>query len=249
MAEISASSLNPFGSIDLGGKLGTFGSIAMVIAIVVVILALVGALIYWNSIKKKYWIRIHVYRLIGNVPTRTAIFSAREVNFGMAGDKLWRVCSEGWNKMKVIKWLPVGKIQTAPREFWYYIREDGEWINFQMNDLNKISREMGIKFVNEDMRLQRLATERLLEQRLLNKSFWEKWGTTIMMVIVFLVVAICMVIIFYQFGKIQDQQFANEQVQLETSKILLRVFGENFISETLNKTSSSWEANSGLIPA
>jgi NADH:ubiquinone oxidoreductase subunit 5 (subunit L)/multisubunit Na+/H+ antiporter MnhA subunit len=118
-----------------------------------------------------------------------------------------------------------------------------------MNDLNKISREMGIKFVNEDMRLQRLATERLLEQRLLNKSFWEKWGTTIMMVIVFLVVAICMVIIFYQFGKIQDQQFANEQVQLETSKILLRVFGENFISETLNKTSSSWEANSGLIPA
>jgi len=245
MAEISASALNPFASIDLGGKMGTFGSIAMVIAIVVVILALVGALIYWKSIKKKYWIQIHVFRLIGNVPTRTAIFSAREVAFGMAGDKLWRVAGAGWNKIKVIKWLPVGKIQTAPREFWYYIREDGEWINFRLNDLNQTSRDMGIRFVNEDMRLQRLATERLLEQRLLQKTFWEKWGTTIMMIIVFLVVAICMVIIFYQFSKLMDKFMQVEQTQLETAKILYRVFGDNYINNILNSTGGT----EGLIPA
>jgi hypothetical protein len=245
---ISASSLNPFANVNLGGSLGTFGSIAMVIAIAVVILVLVGALIYWKSIKKKYWIQIHVFRLIGNVPTRTAIFSAREVAFGMAGDKLWRVCNAGWNKIKVIKWLPVGKIQTAPREFWYYIREDGEWINFQMSDLNKISREMGIKFVNEDMRLQRLATERLLEQRLMQKTFWEKWGTTIMMIIVFLVISICMVIIFYQFSKVVDQMSGIMQTQADTSKVMLRIFGEHYITDTLNQ-SASGGAIQGLIPA
>ena len=59
---------------------------------------------------------------------------------------------------------------------WYYIREDGEWINFKQINIDEESRKMNVKFVQEDMRLQRLATERILEQRLLNKSFWEKYG-------------------------------------------------------------------------
>lgn len=243
---MAVADLNPFANIKLGASLGTFGSIALVVMIAVVIIALIGGIIYWRIVKKQYWIRIHVYRLIGNIPTRVAIYSAKEIPFGMAGDKLWKVAPAGMNKLKTIKWLPVGKIQTAPREFWYYIREDGEWINFQMGDLNKISKEMGIRFVQEDMRLQRLATERLLEQRLMNKTFWEKWGTTVMMIIVFLVIAICMVLIFFQFGKLLDKFAQVEQTQLETAKILYRVFGENYINDALNQTG---EGVSGLVPA
>jgi hypothetical protein len=242
---VTASSINPFANINLGVSMGTMGSIALVIAIAVVVLVLIGGLIYWRQIKKAYWINIHVFRLIGNIPTRVAIYTAREIPFGMAGDKLWKVAPSGLIKLKTLKWLPVGKIQTAPREWWYYIRDDGEWVNFQMSDLNEISRNMGIKFVQEDMRLQRLATERLLEQRLMNKTFWEKWGTTVMLIIVFLVVAICMVVIFYQFSKIIDQFNEVTRTQLETSKILLRVFGENYITETMNQTSG---ATTGLVP-
>jgi hypothetical protein len=245
MADASPlASVNPLSGINLGASMGTFGAIALVIVLAVVILGLIGLLVWWRVVKKAYWIRIHVFRLIGNVPTRTMIYSAREVPFGMAGDKLWKVAPAGMLKLKTIKWLPVGKIQTAPREFWYFIREDGEWINFALSDLNKISRDMGIRFVQEDMRLQRLATERLLEQRLLNKTFWEKWGTTVMMIIVFLVVAVCMVIIFYQFGKVVDKFGAIAQTQAETSKILLRVFGENYINNAVNGS----YGGSGLIP-
>lgn len=240
---VSLGSINPFGNIKLGGSIGTFGSIALVIAIAIVVIILIGVLIYWRSVKKSYWINIHVFRLIGNVPTRVAVYSAREIAFGMAGDKLWKVAPSGMMKFKTIKWLPVGKIQTAPREFWYYIREDGEWINFSLSDLNDIQKKAGIRFVQEDMRLQRLATERLLEQRLMNKSFWEKWGTTVMMIIVFLVVAICMVVIFYQFSKIIDKFSEVSQTNLETSRVLLRVFGENYISNAQNVSGGS-----GLIP-
>jgi hypothetical protein len=176
---------------------------------------------------------------------RVAIYSAREVPFGMAGDKMWRVSWAGMFKFKTIKWLPIGKLQSAPRLWKYWIREDGEWINYQDSNIDEVSKKMGVKFVNEDMRLQRLATERLLEQRLLNKTFWEKWGTTIMMIIVFLVIAICMVIIFYQFSKLMDKFSAVEQTQLEIAKVLLKTFGESYINQATNGTGGGIQ---GLIP-
>jgi len=243
----SVSDINPFANIGGGGSMGTYGSMALIVAIAVVILGAIGFLIYWKSVKKQFWIRIHVFRLIGNVPTRVAIYSAREVPFGMAGDKLWKVAPMGMMQMfKAIKWLPVGKIQTAPKEFWYYIREDGEWINFSLKDINEIQRNAGVRFVQEDMRLQRLATERLLEQRLMKKTFWEQWGSTVMMIILFLVIAICMVIMFFQFGKMIDKFTAVEQTQLETAKILYKTFGDSYINNALNSTGG---ATSGLVPA
>jgi len=242
----SASSLNPFANIGVGGSIGTYGQIALIITIAVVVLGLVGLLVYWRIVKKSYWIKIHVFRLIGNIPTRVAVYSAREIPFGMAGDKLWKVAPSGMFKFNTIKWLPVGKIQTAPREFWYYIREDQEWINFSLDDLNDIQKKAGIRFVQEDMRLQRLATERLLEQRLMKKDFWEKWGATIMLVTLFLVMAICMVIIFYQFGQLLEMFTNVEATQLETSKILYKTFGDSYINGALNST---FGGNQGLVPA
>lgn len=196
--------INPLASIGLG-NMSTLGAILLVIALAVVICGLVAGIILIFFVKKKYWIRIHVFKLVGNTPTRMAIYSARQVPMGMAGDMLWRVAPLGMMKFQTIKWLPVGKYQSAPNEFWYWLREDGEWINFKNENIDELSRTMKIKFVQEDMRLQRLATDRLLEQRLMNKSFWEKWKETIMLIIFFLVVAICMVIIFYQFSKVIDK--------------------------------------------
>jgi hypothetical protein len=140
--------------------------------------------------------------------------------------------------------LPVGQLQTKPNEFWYWIRKDGEWINYIQTNIDETSKKMGVKFVQEDMRLQRLATERLLEQRLMNKSFWEKWGTTVMMIIVFLVIAICMVLIFFQFGKLLDKFTQVEGVQLEIVKIQYKIFGANYVAGAINGTGGA----SGLIP-
>lgn len=242
---VSFSSVNPLSNINLGGSLGTFGSIGLVIGIVVVILALIGLVSYINFVKKQYYIKIHVFRLVGNVPTRIAIHVAKPTPFGMAGDMLWRVApNKAMQKpFKIIKWLPVGKIQTAPNEYWYYIRDqDGEWINFTLKDIGKEQKEMGVRFVNEDMRLQRLATERLLEQRLMNKNFWEKWGTTVMMIIVFLVVAVCMVIIFYQWSKLIDKMSPLVTTMDSAMKLVVNKCGQDFVT-------NSTQGGIGLIPA
>lgn len=241
---VSLASVNPLANIGGIGSLGTLASILIVVAIAVVILGLGAFLVYWRIVKKNYWINIEVSRLIGGIPQRVATYSAREIAFGMAGDKLWKVASAGIWKLKAIKWLPVGKLQSAPRLWKYWIREDGEWINYIESNLDEVSKKMGVRFVNEDMRLQRLATERLLEQRLLDKTWWEKWGTTMVMIIVFLVVAICMVIIFYQFSKLLDKFREVAGVNLEISKVLLRVFGENYMNNAQNMTGGT----SGLVP-
>lgn len=235
---VSVSSLNPFASINLGSSWGTFGAIGLVIVIAVVILVLIGFLVYFFIVNKQYWIKIHLYRLVGNVPTRIAIHCAKEVPFGMAGDKLWRVAPNSvWTKaFKIIKWLPIGKIQSAPNEFWYYIREDGEWINFRLADLDKVSKESGVKFVVEDARLSRLAIERLLEQRLMDKTFWEKWSGVIMTFILFLVLAVAVVIIFFMWGKLIDKM--TPLIEQLT----------NALKEVTTRCSSGGGA-SGLIPA
>lgn len=195
--------INPFADFSIGG-MGTFANIGIVVVIAILILAGFGLLLYVIIVKKQYWIKIKVWREIGNVPTNVANYTAKEVAFGRAGDKLWRVASGGIFKFKVLKWLSVGKVQSAPREFWYWIREDGEWINYQQENINLISKRMGVKFVQEDMRLQRLATDRLLEQRHMSKTFWEKWGNTIMTIILFMIIAIAVVIVFYQFSKVVE---------------------------------------------
>ena len=202
---VDASSVNPFSGVEIG-SLGIFATALLVIFLSFIVLLFVGLVVYYFAAKKQYWIRIHVFRLIGNNPTRVAIYRAREISFGRAGDKLWKVAPCGFSMVfKTIKWLSVGKLQTSNSEFWYWIRKDGEWINFTPTDIDKISETINVKFVQEDMRLQRLATEKLLEQRLLMKSFWEKYGNVIVYSIFFLIIAVSMVIMFYQWSKLIDK--------------------------------------------
>jgi len=56
-----------------------------------------------------------------------------------------------------------------------------------------------------------------------------------------MVVAICMVVIFYQFSKIIDKFAVVSSTNLETSRIFLKVFGENWLNQSVGGAT-------GLIP-
>ena len=188
--------MNPFSSIDIG--IGTIGMYLLIFGIVVFIMMLIGGGVFMFLYNKKYYIKIPLYRNVGNVPTRVATYRAMIFPIGKAGDKLW-YCRG------IKKYLQPAIIQTAPNEFMHWEREDGEWINFGMGDLDHEQKKAGIKYIAQDMRSQRLATDKLLEQRLMKQGFWEKWGVVIGYVIFFLVISVAMVIIFYQFSKVVTQ--------------------------------------------
>jgi len=189
-------SLNPLTKFDIG--IGFIGNALIMFLIIILIFAGVGWLIYWRITSKQYFIKIPLYKTIGNVPTRIALYRAKKFEIGKAGDYLWFVKGAK-------KFLPPATIQSAPNEFWHWEREDGEWINFSLSDLDESQKKAGIRYIHQDMRSQRIATANILEQRLINKGFWDKYKDMIIHLIFYIVVMVCMIVIFWQWSGITEQ--------------------------------------------
>lgn len=136
----------------------------------------------WNK-------KVTLFRKVANriipVSTDKAMFE----RVGQSGDY--------WLKtQKLKKTLPRPKIEMGKNTYWFYEREDGEWINFEMADIDAQMKKAGAYYVDEDMRLSRLGIQKNLQARLLKETFWQKYGTTIMLIIFVLIVTIALVVLF-----------------------------------------------------
>lgn len=188
--------LNFLGIKDIG--IGFIGTALLVFFVAIIILGLVALLIVLWIKAKQYKYRIPLYATVGGKVTRIATFKAREVMMGLGGEKLWFV-------KKAKKWLPPAILQSAPNEFPHFLRADREWINFDIENLDEKQQRMGVKYIQEDMRFHKVGIEKLLEQRLMQKSFWEKYQHIIMNIVFYLIMVICIVIIFYMWGQIVEK--------------------------------------------
>lgn len=199
MAEsVSLAQFNPLGNTSF--NFSSLGQIFIIIFVSVLLIGLTGLLI-WLLLSRRQWkIRIPLYKIVGNTPTRIATLKAKVVPIGRAGDVLWFAKGSG-----IKKFIPPAEMQSAANEYPHFVREDGEWVNFVMSDIDEIQKKAGVKYVKTDMRLQRLATDKLLEQRHLKRGFLEKWGVVIGFSIFFLIITISLVIFFHQYSKVVDQ--------------------------------------------
>ena len=189
---IELSQLNPLRAIGIG----TVGMVVLVLVLAIVFLGLVGTGIWWYVRKKQFKYSIPLRKKLGNSVFRIATYKAKDFKIGFAGDKLWYVAGAN-------KYISPAVFQSAPNEYEHFEREDGEWINVSYPDVDEIMKKNGVKYVHQDMRSTRVSIGEILEQRFKNKqSFWEKYGMMITYVIFYLVVAVAMVIIFYQFSQI-----------------------------------------------
>lgn len=212
-----------FGGFDIG--LGSVGNVLLVFFVSILILGLIGLAIFMYLNNKKYKYTIPLYRKVGSLPIRVGTYKAKDFPIGNAGDRLWYV-------RKLKKYIPPATVQTAPNEYPHFEREDGEWVNFGLGDIDSQLKTAGVKYVHQDMRANRIAISNLLEQRFTKKGFWDKYGQMIMNVIFYLVVAIAMVVIFYQWSDIVDK----------TSLLIDRIV-------ELEEQRKSSGGNTGVVPA
>lgn len=137
----------------------------------------------------KYNITIKLFKKVGGRILPTGEDKGMLQRVGSAGD-YWLITKQFKKK------LPRPRIWIAKNTCWYYEREDGEWINFELGDIDSQMKQAGAYYVDEDMRLQRLGIQKNLEERHKKLGFWQQYGTTIMLVIFVVIVTICLVVLF-----------------------------------------------------
>jgi hypothetical protein len=178
--------------------LGSMGTFLVWAFIVLVVTGLIGFLIAWIIYKRTYQNKVWAFGVLGSVPQFLWSDVAKYVKIGNAGDSLFFL-------KKNKRFVPNPTLQLGPKLWAFWKREDGELINITLANLDKIQREMGIKFVDTDMRMQRLGIEKNLQFRLQAGSFWDQYGDKIINIIFYVLVTILIIVVFYEWRKTVEQ--------------------------------------------
>jgi hypothetical protein len=179
-----------------GNVLANFGLYAIGFVLGV---AFLGFLVWMWIRYKKYNQTLKVFRKINGFTMPVATERATFERIGLAGD-YW--CRTATSK----KILPRPTIAMGKNVYWYYIREDGEWINFGIQDIDSKMKEAKAYYVDEDMRLQRLGIEKNLRQRYgEKKGFWKEYGGLILNIFFVLIIMVALILLFKEMGKLADK--------------------------------------------
>jgi len=197
MPDLLSTAGDTFGFSSWNVGLGTMGTFTLFIVLALLIAGGGGFLFYWWWSKKVYSQKIKVFAMMGKQPMLKYEDKARIIPVGYAGDKLFLM-----KKQK--RALPPPTIQMGFKEWWYWEREDGELINIGLDNLDEIQRQLGIQFVDTDMRMQRLGIEKNLQFRLQKQSFWEKYGGMIANGIFYVLVTLMLIVLFLQWRKVAE---------------------------------------------
>ncbi len=222
-----------FGDWNLG--IGTIGTMLIWFFLAFFVVAIVGIGVYFVLMRKTYRHKITVRGLVGNQPMIRWRDRAKEVRIGRAGDTLFYL-------KKKKRFLPPPIIQDGVNEWLYWEREDGELINVGIENVDEKQRKLGIKFIDTDMRMQRLGIEKLLQARLQKQTFWEKHGTMVVSAIFYVLLTILLVVIFTQWIKSTQVMGAVTNRQADLWEKMIR-------EEEVSPYVPTESEGSGLIPA
>lgn len=171
-----------------GGALSWTWVIIIVLGMMIIAGISIGV-IWWFMNFLRYNKKIKWFNKVGNEIVPVADYKAWFQRIGTAGDT--------WANVKKLKrLLPKPRKQMGKNEYWFYEREDGEAINFSLQNFDADMKKAGAYFVDEDMRLQRLGIQKNLENRFQKVTFWQKYGGMIMNLAFLMIVTVCLVVLF-----------------------------------------------------
>lgn len=162
-------------------------------SIVVALMMVAGVVIF--VMMMKYNKKAKIFQRVGNKIIPTINSKACYEKVGRSGDRMFFIKA-------LKKYVKEPSIQMGKNMYWFFEREDGELINFSLADFDDIMKKAGAFYVDFDMRMSRLGIEKNLKERHLKERFWDKYGTTIMNILAFLILVISLVVFFWQLNKL-----------------------------------------------
>jgi len=154
---------------DLIPKVGISTSMIVYLIIAVVVLAIVFFVALLIIRFLKYNQKIIIFEKINGRFEPTRKDRAMEMKIGNAGDTVFLL-------KKHKKQIPTPTIQTGRKTYWFFVREDGEWINFSPGDYDADARKSGARFLDKEMRYARTQIQRGLKDRYDEPGFWKQYG-------------------------------------------------------------------------
>jgi len=154
---------------------------------------LLAGIIFW-ILRRSYKYEIIVIGKVGNNVQQIHKDRAKREPVGRAGDVLFYLSR--WKRL-----IPRPTLYIGTNKFLFFEREDGELINVEYEDLNEKQRKLGLKFVDTDMRMQRLGIEKNLQYRHQKGTWWEQHGQTVINLIFYVIVTMMLIVLFVQWRK------------------------------------------------
>lgn len=183
--------------------------------------------------RKLFYKKIIIFEKVGGQIQVTKRDVGRDIRLGEAGDYI--IYTRHFKKF-----LPPAEIQTGPNTFWYYIREDGEWINIGISDIDVQMKKAKAHFLDKEMRFARTGMQKNLRERLNKPGFWSKYGAMIMWTVYLAIVGIMTYLLFDKWIELAG----TVQSMLETQRELIEASRD--ILQALDNIKSGGE---GLVPA
>jgi len=192
-----------------GFGIGTVDIIAYII-IGFILVAVMTVAIIWFLLNRKYNKIITIFEKVGGEFVPVGKDRGMEVRYSSAGDSITYL-----RRRK--RYIPNPQIQTGRRQYWFYVREDDELINFGLQDLNDEGTKVGAKFLDKEMRYSRTQIQKGLKDRYESPSIWAKYGIYI---ISFSYIALIGVMVWLLFDKWVDLAQATAG-SVETASVVL----------------------------
>jgi len=199
-----------------GGGGGNAGTIVLVIFLILIVGALAGGLAYWIVMRKQFKLKIVVFERINGKYQPTRKDKAKKIKLGDAGDEVIKL-----RKSKKI--LPMPSLQTGINTYWYYISDDGEWINFDAGDFDEDRRQLGANFLDKEMRYARTSLQHTKEQRYNKLNWWQRNGNLVFGIAAFVIIGIIMYLIVQEYASMTAGAQKAVEISQETMKTAEKV--------------------------
>lgn len=166
-------------------NMGAVGTVMIWFAVIIILAIVTAVLSYLYVMNKKFNKKIVIFARVNGVFQDVAKDRARVIKVGRGGDTAFL-----WKKAKAVR--PTPSLQTGINTYWYFLRADGEYINFCPGDLDQMMRELGANFSDKELRYAKAGLQKLLKDAYDKTGFWEKYGGVMAFGILILLLGVAM---------------------------------------------------------
>lgn len=183
------------------------------------------------------WRTIENVAGMGWIPTKRG--RCRMIGFGDGGEEIFYL--KGLNKWRAAYGKRIGNNQIL-----WVVGDDGYWYNSTFGDFDKSLLQIGVMPVDKDMRYAYASIRKGIEKRYDDRTFMDKWGTTITLGMLILAIIAMGVSGYYVADKVTDavaQGAENSKINAEVMELA------NKVLSNIAKINSEVNGGSGLVPA